>query len=72
MPQPSVRTSRSRVHKYSANRLIRQSLKIPQLQRFGLGYVRDTCKKVSQGREPRLGADTLDDLAHHGTADAAS
>jgi predicted nucleic acid-binding protein len=35
------------------------------------GYVRDTCKKVSQGCEPRLGADTLDDLAHHRTADAA-
>jgi hypothetical protein len=36
------------------------------------GYVRDTCKKVSQGCEPRLGADTLDDHTHHGTADAAS
>jgi len=35
------------------------------------GYVRDTCKKVSQGYELRLGADTFDDDAHHRTADAA-
>jgi len=35
------------------------------------GYVRDTCKKVSQGRDPHLGADTLDDRTHHRTADTA-
>jgi len=33
------------------------------------GYVRDTCKKVSQGCGTRLGADTLDDLTYHGSAD---
>jgi uncharacterized membrane protein len=36
-----------------------------------LGYVRDTCKKVSQGCGTRLGADLLDDLTHYGPADAA-
>jgi 2-keto-3-deoxy-L-rhamnonate aldolase RhmA len=36
-----------------------------------LGYGQDTCKKVSQGREGRLGSDALDDLPHHGPADAA-
>ena|SRR5689334_20880102 len=35
------------------------------------GYGQDTCKKVSQGREGRLGSDALDDLPHHGPADAA-
>ncbi len=34
-----------------------------------LGYGQDTCKKVSQGYESRLGSDTLDDRTHHGTAD---
>ena len=35
-----------------------------------LGYVRDTCKKVSQGCESYLGSDTFDDHTHHRTADA--
>ena len=29
-----------------------------------LGYVRDTCKKVSQGCESHLGSDTFDDHTH--------
>ncbi len=35
------------------------------------GYVRDTCKKVSQGCETRLDSDPLDHLTHHRTADTA-
>jgi hypothetical protein len=43
----------------------------PPVVQVWQGYVRDTCKKVSQGCGTRLGADTLDDRAHYGTADPA-
>ena len=38
MPRPSVTSSRSRVHKYSVKRQIRQSLTLPRLQQHGFTH----------------------------------
>ena len=38
MPRPSVTSPRSRVHKYSVKRQIRQSLTLPRLQQHGFTH----------------------------------
>lgn len=43
MPSSSVRTSRSRVQKYSIHRQVRQSLTLPRLQQHGFTHPQNGC-----------------------------